>query len=217
MRFLYVFFVAGDPVENQEFEFAETSRIINGALEVIDASGAHRIYTDRGTGSDQDLAVFQPNLPSGYYMMGHFRQRNHGGSPDQAIQIIKPLVSGAVTAPSYSLQTWNDRGTGGDQDVSFWHVVCPDGYVALGDVISLGYHDPTDGIKSKYGCVRADLTKNCCEGGLLWWDRGSGGDNDGSLWHTQCRPFGTLNYRASYFQAQYGYGAPPAARFNCLK
>ncbi len=119
-----------------------------------------------------DLAVFRPDLPSGYYMVGHFGQRNHGESPDQAIKIIKPLVSDAVTTPSSTYQTWNDKGTGGNKDVSFWHVYCPDGYVALGDVISLGYDDPINDIKNTYGCVRSDLTTNCCEGDLLWWDKG---------------------------------------------
>ncbi len=207
-----MFLVAGEPVKSQESEFAETSRVIDGALEVVNAPGAYRIYTDSGTGSDMDLAVFQPWLPSGYYMIGHFAQRNHGASPDQAIQIIKPLVSDAVRPPSYSVQTWNDRGTGGHQDVSFWRVECPYGYVALGHVICVGYHDPTSAIQSLYRCVRRDLTVKGGAGPLIWWDRGSGGHNDGSLWATLCKPH---NNAASYFQSWPLYSTPPYGR--CLK
>ena len=46
-----------------------------------------RIYTDSGTGAKLDLAVFEPNLPQDYYLVGHFAQRNHDLEPNGFVVI----------------------------------------------------------------------------------------------------------------------------------
>ena len=75
---------------------------------------------------------------------------------------------------------WNDKASGGDKDVSFWRVVPPPGYVAIGDVINLGYNPPDD-LKKMYACINADLVVQGKIGPGIWDDRGSGADNDGSI------------------------------------
>ncbi len=187
------------------------------ALEVKNALEWDRVYTDKGTGADQDLAVYEPILrigSRGYYMLGHYAQNSYK-EPYNPIKIVRPMKDyNAISPPSYTVWMWDDKGSGGDQDVSFWHVVCPKGYVALGDVISLGYGNPINYIRDKYACIRSDLTTTATRGGTIWTDKGSGAHHDGSLREVGCYGIGV---ESSYFQAQRGYRVPTHSRFRCLK
>lgn len=184
-------------------------------LEVRSAAYSTRIYTDSGTGADWDLSVFEPYLfldGRRFYMLGHTAQRNHNLEADDVVTIVRSDDPDAIAAPLYLLQTWTDRGSGGDQDVAFWHVYCPDGYTALGDVISADTFDnPYNDIKNKYACIRKDLVNSSSIGNVVWNDKGSGAVEDGSLWSVSCNR-GT----PSYFQSINGFDAPSSARAYCL-
>lgn len=179
-------------------------------LQIFSTYDAKRIYTDSGTGAHQDLSVWEPNLPAGFYMIGHFGQRDHADYVKGPIPIVKPLDPKAITSPAGFEQKWNDTGSGGDQDVSFWRVLAPPGYVAVGDVISIGYNPPSH---LNYACIRSDLVEHGKIGPQIWNDRGSGAHKDGSLWTTQATSYGVTGY----FIAQSGYAEPAQVLAQCLK
>ena len=105
---------------------------MSASFQIATTYEADRIYTDSGTGASQDLSVWQPKLLSGYYMIGHFGQRNHADILGGPIPIVKPIASGIFAAPASFEQMWKDSGSGGSQDVAFWRVIAPPGYTALG-------------------------------------------------------------------------------------
>ena len=181
-----------------------------GELVVVDTTAASRIYKDSGTGARVDLAVFQVHLPPGYYMTGHYAQRNHHSSVDGRLYIVRPLTHDAIHRPSGFTQKWNDRGSGGRQDVSFWRVVCPSGYVAIGDVIHANSYATPYYLLDKYACIKSSLTSNARSGGQLWTDRGSGARQDGSLFRVQP----SSGIHTGYFKAQRGYSSPPDYDFH---
>ena len=85
------------------------------------------------------------------------------------------------------------------QDISFWRAVTPPGYVALRDVISVGY-DPPHNLKDLYACIRADLVIQGKIGDAIWKDSGSTAKQDGSLWSVQPTVQGVTGY--VYFKVQ---------------
>ena len=184
-------------------------------LNISTTYDATRIYTDSGTGAAQDLGVWEPNLPAGYYMIGHFGQQDHASVLKGPIPIVKPPDPTVFAPPATFEQMWMDRKSGGRQDVAFWRVVAPPGFVALGDVISANSYNPPNHLIDKYACVRSDLVEQGEAGPLIWGDRGSGASQDGSMWAVQPKPTG---YGVTgYFRVQSGYSAPHDVYMQCLK
>ena len=174
---------------------------------------AKRIYTDSGTGAKQDLSVWKPVLPDGYYMIGHFGQQDHAAGLKGPIPIVKPLDPTTFAPPSTFEQKWNDRRSGGNQDVAFWRVIAPPGYVALGDVVSVGNYNPPNELINEYACIRSDLVEQGKAGPQIWADHGSGASQDGSMWAVQPTTYGVTGY----FRVQSGYSAPHDVYTQCLK
>lgn len=180
-------------------------------LDVLTASRVTRIYQDNGTGAKADVAIFQADLavvPDGYYIIGQVAVPCHTSTvPPSSIILVKseqPVIKSPV---GYNLM-WHDKGSGGSQDISFWQVLAPEGYVALGDVAFPGYDKPSDHFTKKYACIKRELL---APGRLsdhpIWVDRGSGARLDGSLWQVENAGFfgGGL---AGFFKANGNYNRP---------
>jgi len=73
--------------------------------------------------------------------------------------------SGALAAPVDYTEVWNDKGSGSNNDGSFWRPVPPPGYVALGAVAQSGYGKPA---LDDVVCVREDLTTDGAIGSGIW-------------------------------------------------
>ena len=182
-------------------------------IEIITTQDVKLIYTDSYTRAHHDLTVFEPNLPDGFYMVGHYGQGDHAGFIKGTVPLVKPLDEDVIAPPISFEQEWNNKGCIlASQDVSLWRVVAPPGYVALGDVISIGYDPPTD-LKEKYACIRADLTIEGRIGNLIWNDGGSGAYLTVSLWSVQP----TVQGVTGYFKVQQGYDFPTEARVYCVR
>ena len=178
------------------------------SLEVRFTQNGKQIYTDSGTGAHVDLSVFQPSIPLGFFMVGMFAQADHDEAMKGSILLVRPINVDAIATPIRFKQQWNDRGSGGVQDVSFYHVVCPGGYVALGDIINIGYDAPNN--LSSYACIKHELVELCQIGHLIWDDSDSGADRDGSIWAVAGSGV-TGFFRVS------GSHNPPLGDQHCLK
>jgi len=81
-------------------------------------TGFDRLYKDSGTGSDKDGSTWRPVPPAGYVALGDIPMKGHDTKPskDSVVCVHQSLVSKAVIGD----RAWNDHGTDGDKDISFW-------------------------------------------------------------------------------------------------
>lgn len=134
-------------------------------------------YDDRGTGSDDDLTVYRPDMSGadGYHSLGELAI--NGRHAPKTTFVVRD--SGDLLAPptDYSL-IWKDSGSGGTYDVSFWLPQAPAGYTCLGVVTQLNYSKPsTDRIR----CIKSDhVLRGVAR--KVWDDSGSGADWDLGIW-----------------------------------
>lgn len=111
---------------------------------------------------------------------------------------------------------WDDRGSGGSYDGSYFHPQPPSGFHALGSLAFKGYDNP-DGkysslcVKDASGGGKAALSKPTGYD-LIWKDSGSGARADGSCW----RPIPPSGYVALGDVFQSGYSKPSTSDVMCV-
>lgn len=124
------------------------------------------------------------------------------------------LVLAFTTAYDYR---WNDKGSGADRDVAFYHPKPPAGFFALGSIGVANYDSPNGKFASM--CVKAATTV----GGkpalaaptgwtFIWNDKGSGANDDGSCW----RPIAPEGYVALGDVFVAGYNPPSGQQVMCV-
>jgi hypothetical protein len=168
------------------------------------------IYDDYDTGAHSDVSVWRPNLSQtpGYYSLGDVGMSARGAAPRMTFVVAGE--GNTLARPVDYHWLWDDGGSGGEHDVSFWDPVPPSGYTCLGSVANPGYGKPsTDLIR----CVKSEyvLPANI---GWVWDDSGSGADNDITLWQANARDHRGLT--ASTLVGQGYYGDPNGGRFWAL-
>ncbi|ADO73666.1 conserved uncharacterized protein [Stigmatella aurantiaca DW4/3-1] len=174
------------------------------------ATQFHWIYDDAGTGADNDVSIWRPNLSQmpGYVSLGDVAMPSHGQPPRTAF-----VVSGEgdlLARPIGYTWIWSDWGSGGTHDVSFWAPVAPSGYTCLGSVAVQGYSAPSPEL---IRCVKSEYVLQASSG-WVWNDSGSGADYDIALWQANPRDHRSLG--ASTLVAQGHHGNPEAGRFWAL-
>ena len=110
---------------------------------------------------------------------------------------------------------WNDIGSGGSWDGSFYHPVTSDSFNALGSLGFRGYYNPNGihGIMVVKAKAGSDALLNPTDYTLVYNDIGSGADNDGSFW----APVPPAGYKAMGIVAQRGYGKPSLTDVVCVR
>lgn len=86
---------------------------------------------------------------------------------------------------------WDDNGSGGDIDVTFWHPVAgSDGWYPLGSYIRADYSNVNTLKDAAVVIVKDQGTGNALapptDFTLIWTDAGSGADRDGAIWNPIC-------------------------------
>lgn len=181
-------------------------------LDLLTARHVQKIYTDVGSGSRTNISVWQAKLesiPEGAYIIGQVAVSDYVSTiPVSSVILVKPLVQrdsfGSLIMPPQGYElVWNDKGSGGEQDGSFWRVLPPYGYIALGDVACDGFDQPSSQVTAKYACIRQDLV---CDGIVdltpLWTDVESGASKNVSIWNVHGNGVG------GFFKAQEGFDRP---------
>jgi hypothetical protein len=93
--------------------------------------------------------------------------------------VAQALEPEALAAPLDYEKVWEDRGSGADEDGSFWRPLPPEGYVCLGLVAQRGWGKPgLDVVR----CVRFDLVAPGKLGDRIWIDKGTGAHTDFGSW-----------------------------------
>jgi len=124
-------------------------------------------WHDGGSGQPIDGAYYHPITTDGFRAIGSLGQSGYN-NPDgkKSIMAVKAKDgSDALAEPTDYTLVWNDKGSGSDNDGSFWIPVPPAGYVAMGIVAQRGYNKPA---LNDVVCVRADLTTIGEVGAFIW-------------------------------------------------
>jgi hypothetical protein len=177
-------------------------------MKEVDASNG-KIWDDGGTGADASVAFWKANPSPGFFALGHFVtnfhdiNREEGRQPPVALTLKpKPGFEDLLKEPTGVEKVWDDAGSGGTYGGCYiWRMTCPDGYVALGDIVT----DSEQVNKSDFRCIKktavnakgetVSLVSNAkymnlagegqTEPKALWTDSGSGADKDVAIWLMQ--------------------------------
>ena len=142
-------------------------------------------YEDKGSGGDQDLTIYTPAAPTGYYLIGGYAQGDYN-KPSGCVLAVKPSAASMGKAnellvpPANWQPVWTDKGSGAAMDGSVWHAVPPgNNYVCIGSVGKSGYSSPS---LPNYRCLHKCLVENVNVANYLWSDKGTGAENQISIY-----------------------------------
>jgi len=152
--------------------------------------------------------------------------KEHGKGPDQSVEETERQK--IIAELSYRLETkltckqkltWSDKGSGADLDGFFFTPSAESSYYIIG-----GYASRTGGANAKKCVISVRPSKSNPEEtpellvppsdwSLIWTDKGSGADTDGSMWHGV--PPGK-GYKCLGSVAQKGYKKPVLSNYRCV-
>jgi hypothetical protein len=141
------------------------------------------MYSDKGSDADMNGSFYRPQ-PSSGFILGDYGQGNYNAPIGPTFYISgvenddpdNPALMPAIGCR----QVYNDTKSGADMNGSFWILLPPDGYTAIGHVSQNGYTQP---VVASYRCVRSDLvTQTVVPGPLIWSDEGSGATENVSIY-----------------------------------
>jgi len=183
------------------FKAVLVSQRKSGAL--VNPTSFTQVWKDAGSGADRDGAFYKMNAPSGYICLGGVAMNSHNTEPDPKKYCC---VKREYVVQADTMETWNDRGSGADKDVSLWTVIRAGGDalgIDSGNFIAVaGYSRPAS--TAAY-LLKADGNKvvdvwslstsdkkplNLNEIGelkFIWNDAGSGANADVSIWRAEAR------------------------------
>ena len=153
-------------------------------LETKPACVQSPIWNDKGSGADLDGFFFIPAVEQSFFMIGGYGSQTNAPRQSCVLSVRESAgnPSGApklLTPPKDWELIWADKGSGADQDGSFWKAIPPSSeYRCLGSVPQAGYGKPSI---ATYRCVHSSLTQPVSISELVWSDKGSGADKDVTL------------------------------------
>ncbi|CAJ2659026.1 unnamed protein product [Trifolium pratense] len=183
-----------------------------GGLQVSQASNFSKVWGAYDGGPEnQGVSVYEPTgIPQGFSMLGSYTQPNN-----------KPLFGYVLVAKDVSSSTTNktlkppvdytlvSNTATKDSTLYIWLPIPPNGYKALGHVVTTTQDKPS---LNKIMCVRSDLTDQCESSSWIW------GSNNLNFYDVRPINRGTQapGVRVGTFIAQNGGNTNPPS-ISCLK
>ncbi|VVB03334.1 unnamed protein product [Arabis nemorensis] len=198
------------PTFTQSSVFAKGT-IDLGGLEVSQVSTFNKVWSTYEGGPDNlGATFFEPSsIPSGFSILGYYAQPNNRKlfgwvltARDLSSNTLKPPIDYTLVGTTESLKIKQD-GTG-----YFWQPVPPDGYQAVGLIVTNTSQKPA---LDKLRCVRSDLTEQCETDTWIW---GSNGVNV-SILRPTTRGTQATGVSVGTFTYQTQNSSPPS--LSCLK
>lgn len=139
--------------------------------------------------------------------------------PDGSAMSVKTTAAFGeliITYTSSFSYRWNDLGSGGRNNGSFWHPVAPKGFAPLGSIGFKGYDDPNG--RQWAMCIAPTGGNNTAVANpvdyvAIWTDHGSGSHDDGSCW----QPVAPEGYVALGAVFNSGYDKPSLTDVVCVR
>jgi hypothetical protein len=140
------------------------------------------IWNDQGSGGANDGAFYYPNPPEGYHVLGSLGIPGYSNpNGNYAMMVVKAKDgSDALAEPIGYQPIWEFLLIGGNGPVTVWQPIPPDGYRAMGAVVTAGFQVLP--ALSDYMCVRDDLTTFGSAGSFIWNDDDTGAPTDLGCW-----------------------------------
>ncbi|MED6164315.1 hypothetical protein PIB30_088531 [Stylosanthes scabra] len=144
-----------------------------GGLQVSQITTFNKIWASQEGGPDnQGATIFEPSgIPQGFSMLGSYSQPNNKALFGWVL-VAKDLsppntINGTLKQPiDYSLiWTTESLGISQDSNVYVWLPTAPNGYKAVGHVVTTSPNKPA---LNKVMCVRTDLTDQCDRNSVIW-------------------------------------------------
>ncbi|XP_030459193.1 hypothetical protein At1g04090-like [Syzygium oleosum] len=188
-----------------------------GGLLVYQTSSFSKVWAVYEDGPDNLGATFlEPSsFPEGYFMFGSYAQPNNRPLSGWVLvgkDQTNDISNGTLKKPvDYSL-IWSSNSSKIKQDGSgyIWLPIPPDGYKAVGQVVTTSPEKPS---LDKVRCVRSDLTDQCETETFIWGSNG----NTFSVFSSRPsnRGIGALAVSAGTFIAQNGQSS--SLPLSCLR
>ncbi|KAL5098443.1 hypothetical protein RYX36_002770 [Vicia faba] len=187
-----------------------------GGIQVSQVSTFNKIWATYDGGQDnQGATVFEPTgIPQGFSMLGSYSQPNNKplfGYVLVAKDVSSSTSNSTLKKPIDYTLVFNTSSLKVTQDSTcyIWLPIAPDGYKALGHVVTTTQDKPP---LDKIMCVRSDLTDQCESSSWIW------GSNDVSFFDVRPINRGTQAPGVSVgtFVAQNGGETSPPS-ISCLK
>ena len=130
-----------------------------------------QMWSDKGSGAERDVTLYEPVVAPGYSAVGGYAQQNYD-APHGCVLVLRAHEEGLMAPPAGWTPLWTDEGSGGGADGSLWQGVAPsDDYVCLGAVANRGYRAPET---THYACVHRCMVTSVPATSPIWTDEGSG-------------------------------------------
>eukprot|EP01083_Nonionella_stella_P039751 108136_1 len=178
-------------MKNCEFDFGMPQVVVQDIVHKK-MGQTHRFMSDAGSGAALDINFYRFHDESEGDSKSDDKEWKeigcHALQHKQWCQI--PLVNGKevqVAKPMRYELMWSNEGSSKSKRYALFKPVPPDGFVALCDVPRFGTNLPNDTafefdgmycVEEKYA-VRSTFTKK------IWWDKGTGARQDGSVWQIE--------------------------------
>jgi hypothetical protein len=96
----------------------------------------------------EDLSVWRPSPPEGCWSIGDYAEQTQEEVPSSGVISLRQVLGPKATKPLLQppvdfVQVWSSNNAGGHYGNSaFWRPIPPEGYVALGHIVSEGFQKP---------------------------------------------------------------------------
>lgn len=149
------FYPLGDiPMSGYSFSSSIEKVLVKGDQPgVARPTGYQWIWNDKGTGSNVDVTIWRPIAPEGYICLGDVITTSHGSAP--STDLIRCVGEYYVQQASSSQWKWNDKGSGGDYDVSWWY-----GHTSDGSTLNAGSLRTSRNYSAPSGDLMKQLTRS---------------------------------------------------------
>lgn len=126
------------------------------------------LLTDKGMGTANDMSVFVPVRSAhqkDFFLLGHVVESHYGQARGTTYLVKDPSPNQTLLKPPVGcIQIWSSVGSG-FREFSIWRMVAPDGYVALGHIISPSWKAPP---LDDFRCVREVDTEAARYSDSVW-------------------------------------------------
>ncbi|MFG1462851.1 Vps62-related protein [Xanthobacter sp. DSM 24535] len=126
------------------------------------------LLSDKGMGTANDMTVYVPVRSAqqkDFFLLGHVVENHYGQARGRTYLVKDPSPTRTLLMPPVDcIQVWSSAGSG-FREFSIWRMVPPDGYVALGHIVSPSWKRPP---LDDFRCVREVDTEAAKYGGSVW-------------------------------------------------
>ncbi|KAJ4778164.1 vacuolar sorting-associated protein (DUF946) [Rhynchospora pubera] len=172
--------------------FAE-GNIQMGELTLMKVTKFQKIWSFSQKNRNENGATFYKpiDVPSGFFLLGHCCHQNNKPLHGFALAVRestteKPLASPAIQRPVDYVLIWksssSENETGEESYVYFWVPSPPEGYQAMGFLVTKGPDKP---LLDEIACVRTDLTDRSEVRNLILDIQPRSGDATFQVWNTR--------------------------------